>query len=614
MVLSRSWWAAPSLNHQRSTKLTFISAYEDAGQPWSWLYRTCDILAALLLGLAVWAIARRPERRPAVLLLALIALGSLVDATFPSAGITRFIHAGESVITTLALLALNAIWAFKKVPWARPVLVIQLTWIIIFLIGQLTTQSGNTLIQFTYQVIVTIWLAGIVPDLAGRSPAPAGSARSQLAVHLITAWIFFGGFLAVVSSVRNIEEISEFSSAYFGNNTAWLSQHGVAVGVVLMYISRHLWRGEFRAWQLASLLLWLETIKYAVISPNVWLVLLYGLTAAALLMRRDSFNRLTSTEELRERIKKLLYVALAVIIALFIGVVTFRFKRHQDIDTLRLNIGHFVRHLFLFDVVNDLGPLPRRLLGQVLNVAGLALLLAVLVSLFRPQKPLLGPANEHDRQQLLRLLNRGSTSSEDYFKYWPQPKSYWWNAGRDTVIAYQVTGNVAFALADPIGQNDRSRRRSMKDFMDYCRSNGWRACFLMVQNEHQTGYKQADIDRKSQRFDGKIQEHIQPQPHEFSKCVARRSADVGTMLDCYLPDFPGRAVNQTVDVRKRTAILDDFVDQETVHYLEAREIKIFRFVQHHRRHPIVEAAARVAKPRMLLVDVMSVNHVMVLAL
>ena len=513
IVLSMSWLLGPSLNHHVSTKISFISRFEDAGQPWSWLFRTCDTLAAILLGLAVWAIARRRRNsalypslyKSSLILLAIVALGSVIDVAFPSlchsnslaclvpSHLSRIVHSAESVITTLALLGVNLLWAIKKIPWARPVLAIQVIWIIIFVIGQLTSHNGNTLVQFIYQVTTAVWVASIVPMLAGHDAVadrPAG--RRQIALRVITAWIFLGGFLAILSSVRNIDEISELSSAYFGNNTAWLSQHGVAIGIVLMYISRHLWRGEYRAWQLASLLLWLETLKYALISPHTELTLLYGLTAAMLFMRRGLFDRMTSTEELRDRLQKLALVIIAVVVALLVGVAAFRFKHHQDLDTIRINIGHFLRHLFLIDAVNDLGPMPRRLLGQVLNVAGLTLLLTILVSLFRPHKPLLPPANEHDRARLLNLLRTSSNSSEDYFKYWPQPKSYFWSSGREAAIAYSVVGNVAFALADPVAPSDDIRQHAAKEFLEYCRRHGWRACFLMVAEDRQDIYKNND--------------------------------------------------------------------------------------------------------------------------
>lgn len=513
IVLSMSWLLAPSLNAHLSTKITFISQFEDAGQPWAGLFRLCDTLAAILLGLAVWAIYRRKRNSapdlslymPSLILLAIVALGSIIDVAFPShchgsglvcllpSGVSRLIHSGESVITTLALLAVNLLWAVKKIPWARPVLLIQIIWIVIFIVSQLTNQDGNTLTQFVYQVATAIWTASIVPMLAGHDAvADRPDGRRQIALRVITAWILLGGFLAILSSIRNVEEISELSSAYFGNNTAWLSQHGVAVGIVLMYISRHLWRGEYRAWQLASLLLWLETLKYALISPHTELTLLYGLTAAMLFMRRGLFDRMTSTEELRDRLQKLALVMIAVVVALLVGLAAFRFKHHQDLDTLHISASHFFRHLFLVDAVNDLGPMPRRLLGQVLNVAGLTLLFAILISLFRPHKPLLPPANEHDRARLLNLLRTSSNSSEDYFKYWPQPKSYFWSTDRESAVAYRVVGNVAFALADPVAHSNDVRQRTAKEFLDYCRRHGWRACFLMVQDDQQGIYKVHD--------------------------------------------------------------------------------------------------------------------------
>jgi phosphatidylglycerol lysyltransferase len=145
----------------------------------------------------------------------------------------------------------------------------------------------------------------------------------------------------------------------------------------------------------------------------------------------------------------------------------------------------------LFDIVNDLGPLPRRLLGQVLNVAGLALLFTVLVSLFKPQKPLLKPDNEHERQRLQRLLAAGSNSTEDFFKYWPQPKTYWHDAGDRAMVAYRVIGNVAFALADPVAATEQDRARAVQEFMAYCRSHGWLTCFIMIGEDSHDCYKQA---------------------------------------------------------------------------------------------------------------------------
>ncbi|HVV25427.1 MAG TPA: phosphatidylglycerol lysyltransferase domain-containing protein [Candidatus Saccharimonadales bacterium] len=509
VLLSVSWLLGPSLDRQLSHTSTFISEFEDPGRPGSLLFRLCDISAALVLALAVGLLVWRRARlahsttfwRTSVVLLAIVALGSLIDDLFPSAcqagahclipgGLSRTVHTGESIGTTLALIGLNVVWVIKKMPWARSVLFIQLAWGALFIYGQLTTGNTSTLAQFAYQVAVTLWVASVVPALAGWRRRVDPRRQLRPLIHLIAAWVFAGGFLAIVTSIRNLGEISHRSAAYFGDNTAWLSQHGVAVGILLMYVSRHLWRGEYRAWQLVCLLLWLETLKYAAITPDGDLVLLYGLTASLLFVLRPLFDRVTSVEALRERLKKLAFVAAAFVLALIVGVVAFRYKHHQDLDSLKLNFGQLSRHFFLFDVVNDLGPVRRRLLGQVLNTAGIALLLAILISLFRPRQPLLQPANQQGRQQLLERLGRYSNSTEDYFKYWPQPKSYWWNDDRSAVVAYRTVGNVAFALADPVAA-DTARGAAIQDFTEFCRRHGWRACFLMVSEDSHRLYKSA---------------------------------------------------------------------------------------------------------------------------
>ena len=241
VLFSLNWLLGPALNPQLSAHTTFISQYEDPGHAWSWLYRLCDVLAAVLLGLAVYVIARRRKDSSKIIgasliLLAVIAAGSFIDDAFPSAchggalclvpqEFSRYVHMGESVVTAGALIALNAVWAYRRLPWARTVLAVQLLWAAAFIGNQLSGRPDIGLLQFSYQTVAALWVAALVPYLAGR-PAPAGrSPRSRRIVHLIAAWVFAGGFVAVASSIGNLKEISEHSAAYFGDNTAWLSQH-----------------------------------------------------------------------------------------------------------------------------------------------------------------------------------------------------------------------------------------------------------------------------------------------------------------------------------------------------------------------------------------------------
>ena len=96
----------------------------------------------------------------------------------------------------------------------------------------------------------------------------------------------------------------------------------------------------------------------------------------------------------------------------------------------------------------------------------------------------------------------------------------------------------------------------------------------------ETRSKQADINRNAQGLDRKIQKHIEPQPYQSAQCIARRSAQADAMLHRNLADVSCHPINQTIGVGIRTAIFNNFVNQKTVHHFEAREIKMFRFVEH----------------------------------
>src|SRR5437773_5893589 len=81
------------------------------------------------------------------------------------------------------------------------------------------------------------------------------------------------------------------------------------------------------------------------------------------------------------------------------------------------------------------------------------------------------------------------------------------------------------------------------------------------------------------------------------------------MLHRYLSDVSDGAVNQAYDLRKRPAIFDNLIDNEPSHHFKAGQINLFWLAQHNRGNPVVKPASSISKPGMLLVDVMSVNHV-----
>lgn len=437
-----------------------------------------------------------------MLILSIIAIGSLIDGLFPSwchsmnqltcivpNNLSRHIHLIESTVTGGAILALNLWCLYLKKPWAKQVLVVQIICLFFILTHHHTRLLSLTFFQFVYEIIVILWIASIVPAL--RTSASHDDNKWQgITVKLLGGWLFISGLLSIIGALTHLGRESHLSLIYMGETSAWLSQHGVVTGIVMLYITRHLWRGEYRAWQIAEILLWFQTIKYALWDPDIHFVLIFGFSAIILFMVRPFFNRWSSIEQLSDRIKKLLVVVVATVIAVIIGTVLFEYQHHHGLGTTKIGLAEIFKHLLLLDTYATDISSKHKLVGQVINVAGLTLMLTVLISLFQPVKFVSSSERRYNKQEILERIKNYGQSSEDYFKFWPE-KAYW-QSTTGAVVAYNVINNVAFALADPIAQSNRQRQKATKEFLLYCRQNGWRACFLMVNESNSQMYSASE--------------------------------------------------------------------------------------------------------------------------
>jgi phosphatidylglycerol lysyltransferase len=178
---------------------------------------------------------------------------------------------------------------------------------------------------------------------------------------------------------------------------------------------------------------------------------------------------------------------------LLASIILLELKQHRGLTNTGINVALFLRHLLGIDIENNIGPLGRRLLGQVVNVAGLGLLCALLAALFRPHTAPARYPTDLERDEVTNLLDKYGLSSEDFFKLWPQPKRYFWDGARTTVIAYEVKRSVAFVLGNPVGPDAEGQERVINDFVSYCRSHGWRACFILIQEAQKEAYHSSDL-------------------------------------------------------------------------------------------------------------------------
>ncbi len=289
--LATTWIWAPILNNTLSAHVSLISQYENPQQPYSWLFRIGDLFSALLLlGMSIVCL-KQPKKRIVGWTLLLISLGSITDPLFTTTcrvnglvcqeyfSLNFVLHAITSVVTSTSIFIVSLYdgWLRKKL--VSIVFVVFQTAYCVLFVSQLATHAHfNTLSQYFYQTLIVVWVAWFCSDYVIGKKTDTGKNEKALAKLLIAAWAFINGIAAIMLSLAHIHLLGRIKGIYFAGDSAWLAQHGVIIGVVMLYLSRHLYRGEMRARQIFLVITGLETIKYAVVSPNAVLLPGYLIT------------------------------------------------------------------------------------------------------------------------------------------------------------------------------------------------------------------------------------------------------------------------------------------------------------------------------------------------
>jgi phosphatidylglycerol lysyltransferase len=500
IVLSLSWLWAPWLNPHLSAHTSVISQFEAVGQPFSLLFRVADVLAALLfIGLAVYYAAHLPTHRKyfVTITLLIISIGTLLDPLFPtqcfqihhycvpdSASFITAIHDVESFIVYVALLALVVYDVVKrrKLPSITTVVVHALFGLYVVL-NIPSLERYATVTQFVYELTVAVWVAWFCREILLAGKTIPHSRLLPLIRYGMAAWAFLMGVTAILINLTGGRFAFHPHALYLGSG-AWLTQHGVIAGVILLYIGRHLLRGEMRARQLVLLIFGTEIIKYAAITPDPSLLNLYVGGFAALFVLRDSFDRGTAPLTWRIRLRDLGYLmgGLTVSVGLAAFVIAHHHRASQIAEDALVHLNDIVFR-------NTSAPLgfrrPEVLFSDTVGVLIIAIIVGVLWVLFKPSaRP--GCATDRERHDVRHILRTYSQSSEDFFKLWPHDKTYFWDETGSTFLAYRQVGPVAYLLADPVGAYPETLLAS---FQQYCRTERLKLACLPVYESSRSLYE-----------------------------------------------------------------------------------------------------------------------------
>lgn len=500
IILGTAWLWAPHLNTGLSDRTSLISQYETPAQPYSWLFRSSDLINGALLLLMAYVFLKTQQKKFVGVLLLILGLGLFSDPLFTTTcrtigtncreyfSLNFFLHATETVITALAFFVIGFYDAWLRKKFVSVVFVLfQLAYGVLF-ISQLANQGHfNTVSQYVYQTSLIVWLAWFCRDyLIERAYKPSG--REMKFITLISAaWAFINGVLAILVSLAHIHLLGRIKGLYFAGDSAWLAQHGVVIGVVLLYISRHLARGEIRARQIFLVISGVEAIKYSVVSPSPSLMLLYLLTFSFLFIFRDDFERGSIPLTWAVRLRDLYFMIAALLVSVLASLLAI--DRDGKITVIaKRSFDNFYDYVARSDVTSR-SHVSSALLAHTVSAFILTSLFIVLWILFRPYKNSVHSGRNY--HQVEELLKKYSISSEDYFKLWPHDKDYFWSQSGDGFIAYKVIGSVCFSLPDPVGP---SKAATLQAFVVWAKARRYKVCFLPIYKQSAGLYESAGLE------------------------------------------------------------------------------------------------------------------------
>ncbi len=279
------------------------------------------------------------------------------------------------------------------------------------------------------------------------------------------------------------------------------------VGLSFVYLASLLRRGKRTAW-LVTLILYLYlfarnlrhfdvdlnggnySLRFALL--NIFLPVL---VLAGLLINWRLFNVRSEMRNFTTALKRAVVILL---VAFLYGTVGFQLldKRdfHQDFQLL--TGAHYTVDQFGLTTAKQLEPQTKRaqLFLDSLGAISLGSLFYVGVSFFSPIRFRLNN-RQGDYEDMARLLRQYPSSSEDFFKLWPQDKAYFFSANRSAGLAYKSAAGVALVVGDPAGRKAEFGPL-IKQFQEYCRVNDWEPAFIHTEPGNIPLYKSLGFDQQ----------------------------------------------------------------------------------------------------------------------
>jgi len=313
--------------------------------------------------------------------------------------------------------------------------------------------------------------------LAGAGGALLGASRptDRIVPRLLSWLVACGGLIDIAAAViprpgAALSLVERLGPGFAPTARALL----VPAGILLLISSRGLARQNRRAWRLAVALLGLSAVLHLLRGPHYAAAIVTGLTAVALVARRQDFpNRGDPAAELSALARLTGMLALAVVYGVTVICL------YRIAADLSFSAGSVAR-----DTARALAGLPphgsQYLPGEfsqwfplsVLSIAAIGVIWAAEVWVRPWQQRLFADAGSGERAAAI-VRQWGSDTLAPFAL---RSDKQWFFTGQ-SLIAYHVVRGIAVVSGDPVGPVEEAGP-ALDDFLGYARSRGWHVAVL----------------------------------------------------------------------------------------------------------------------------------------
>lgn len=322
------------------------------------------------------------------------------------------------------------------------------------------------------------------------------------------------------------------------------------IGFALTISSVNIYRRNRRAWGVVLALSCFSAVFHLTRGLNYEEATLSVLLIVLLVLTREWFSVRSSVPNLSGALVRLLISGL---VAVGYGVAGFWFldQKHFGIN---FHIGDSIlTTLRLLSLSEDPRLVPHTHYGHwFLNSLDVITISAAVYAGFALFRPVIYRYSTLPRERALagEIVSRFGRTPLDYFKVWAD-KSYFFTPEHDCFIAYRVGRNVALALGDPVGPEERIEP-IVRDFLEFCSDNGWAVGFHQTLPDFLPIYKRARlkklkigddaiVDLNSFSLEGKAKK-------EFRYKLRQMEGPLGVSTRHFEPPVPEEVLTQLKEV------------------------------------------------------------------